>query len=100
MHRGKSIAARNPLVYAGGAGPACVLLFAIAPRRRKFRVILSMLILFVALAGGMLACSGGSQGAACNNVVTPGTTAGAYTITLTGTSGATTATNTIALTVQ
>jgi hypothetical protein len=62
--------------------------------------MLAMLLLFVALAGAMLACGGGSQSTACNNVVTAGTTAGSYTITVTATSGATTATNTIALTVQ
>jgi hypothetical protein len=89
-----------PWSTRGGAILACLLLFGIAPLRRKGRAILGMFLLFVALAGGMLACSGGSSGSACNNVVTPGTTTGNYTITLTGTSGSTTANNTITLTVQ
>lgn len=91
-----------PWYARGGAVLACVLLFGIAPRRRKVRAILGMLLLFVALVGGMLACGGGGGSTACTNVVTPGTTAGSYTVTVTGTgpSGSPVATNTIALTVQ
>ena len=88
-----------PWYAQGGAALACVLLFAIAPRR-KGRAVLGMLMLLVALVGGILACGGGSQGTACSNVVTAGTTLGTYTITLTGNSNTTTATNTITLTVQ
>jgi hypothetical protein len=77
-----------------------VLLFGIAPRRRKWRAMFGMLMLFVALAGGMLACGGGSNTSACSTAITPGTTAGSYTITVTGTSGSTSVTNTIALTVN
>jgi hypothetical protein len=62
--------------------------------------MLGMLLLFVALAGAMLACSGGSQPTACTNVVTAGTTTGSYAITVAATSGVTTATNTISLTVM
>ncbi len=92
---------RGILWYArGGAVLTCLLLFGIAPHRRKCRTLFGMALLLAALTGGMLACGGGSQGTACDNVVTGGTTAGSYTITLTGTSGSTTAINTIALTVQ
>jgi hypothetical protein len=89
-------------LYArGGALLACLLLFGIAPRRRKWRAMLGILLLFAALAGGVFACGGGSSGTGCNNAVTPGTTAGNYTITVTGTSGTMTATAAqIALTVQ
>jgi hypothetical protein len=59
-----------------------------------------MLLLFVALASGVVACGGGSTSTVCSNVVTGGTTAGSYTITVTATSGSATAANTIALTVQ
>ena len=89
-----------PWYAQGGAVLACVLLFGIAPRRRKWRAIFGMLMLFVALAGGMLACGGGSNTSACSTAITPGTTAGSYTIAVTGTSGSTSVTNTIALTVN
>ena len=91
-----------PWYTRGGAALACLLLFGIAPRRRKWRAMLGILLLFAALAGGVFACGGGGgTGTGCNNVVTPGTTAGSYTITVTGTSGSTTATSApIALTVQ
>jgi hypothetical protein len=90
-----------PWYTRGGAVLACLLLFGIAPRRRGWRSMLGMLILFVALATGLLACGSGSTGGtACTNVVVPGTTAGSYTITVTGTSGPTTAANTFVLTVQ
>jgi len=90
-----------PLYARGGALLACLLLFSIAPRRRKWRAMLGILLLFAALAGGVFACGGGSSGTGCNNAVTPGTTAGNYTITVTGTSGTMTATAAqIALTVQ
>ena len=89
-----------PWYARGGAVVACLLLFSIAPRGRKWRAMLGMLLLFVALAGAMLACGGGSQLTACNNVVTAGTTAGSYNITVAATSGATTATNTVSLTVM
>jgi hypothetical protein len=61
--------------------------------------MLGMLALFLTLTGGMLACGGGGGGSTCN-VVNPGTTAGAYTIIVTGTSGSITATGTFVLTVQ
>jgi hypothetical protein len=59
-----------------------------------------MMMLVVGLTGGVLACGGASGGGGCTPVTYPGTTAGAYTITVTGTSGATTATGTVTLTVQ
>jgi hypothetical protein len=55
-----------------------------------------MLALLITLTGGVLACGGGVSGGSSN----PGTTAGAYTITVNGTSGTTTATNTVTLNVQ
>jgi hypothetical protein len=89
-----------PWYTRGGAVLACLLLFGIAPKRRKIRAMLGMVLLFAALAGGMMAC-GGSGSKACTNVVTPGTTAGSYTITLNGASGSTTAPSaTFTLTVQ
>jgi hypothetical protein len=87
--------------YAGsGAVLACILLFGIPTRRRNWRTVLGLLALLVALTGSVLACGGGSSGSVCNNVVTAGTTAGSYTITVTGTSGSTVATYQVSLTVQ
>jgi len=92
---------REPWYAVGGATLACLLLFGIPAQRRSWRTLLGMLALLVALSGGVLACGGGTGGGGGNNC-TPnsGTTAGSYTITVTGTSGTITATNTITLTVQ
>ena len=80
----------------GAAALACLLLFSIPRRRRSWRTTLAMLAILVALAGGMLACGGGISGRNCP----PATTAGSYTITVTGTSGSTTGTGVVTLTVQ
>jgi hypothetical protein len=86
----------NVLRYgAGGMVLACILLFGIPARRRRWRALLGMLALAAVFAGSMAACSGGGGGGG-----KPGTTAGTYTITVTGTSGATTETGTVTLTVQ
>jgi hypothetical protein len=85
-----------PWYPAGGAALACLLLFGITGRRRSWRRMLAMLAILVTLAGGMLACGGGSLGRVCP----PATTAGTYIVTVTGTSGSATATGTITLTVQ
>jgi hypothetical protein len=86
----------NVLRYgAGGMVLACILLFGIPARRRRWRALLGMLALAAVFAGSMAACSGGGGGGG-----KPGTTAGTYTITVTGTSGAITETGTVTLTVQ
>jgi hypothetical protein len=87
-----------PWYAAGGATLACLLLFGLPARRRRWQTILGMLALFVALSGGLLACGGGGSGGVGTS--NPGTTAGSYTITVTGTSGAITETGTATLTVQ
>jgi hypothetical protein len=80
---------------------AGILLFGIPARRRSWRTMLGMLVFFVALSGGVLACGGGGSGSGGGGGTgNPGTTAGTYTVTVTGTSGTTTATGTVALTVQ
>jgi len=90
---------RLPWYAAGGAAMACLLLFGIPAQHRRWRRIFGILGLFVALVGGVFACSSGTNGgiSGTNN---SGTTAGAYTITVTGTSGTTTTTGTVTLTVQ
>ena len=87
-----------PWYATGGAALACILLFGIPSRRRTWRAMLGMVLFLLIAASGMLACggSGGGGGGTTN----PGTTAGAYTITVTGTSGTVVETTTVNLTVQ
>jgi hypothetical protein len=94
-----------PWYVAGSATLACVLLFGIPARRRRWRTLLAMLALLIAITGGVFACAGGGSaggggGGGGGGTSDPGTTAGTYTITVTATSGTTTATGTVALTVQ
>ena len=87
--------------YASGAAICCVLLFWSGARRRNWRTLLGMVALLVSLTGGVIACgSGGSNGGNGGGGGDSGTTAGAYTITVTGTSGTTKETSTVTLTVQ
>jgi hypothetical protein len=83
-----------PWYAAGSATLACILLFAFPTRLRRCRSMLAMVVLLAAFAGGVLACGGGGGGGIA------GTTQGVYTITVTGTSGATTATSTVMLDVE
>jgi hypothetical protein len=93
-------------ITAGGAVMACLLLFCIPARRRRWRAMLGMVALFAVLASSVLSCGGGGGsvggggGGGGGGGSTPGTTAGNYTITVTGTSGVITATSTVNLTVQ
>jgi hypothetical protein len=65
---------------------------------------LGTVLLLISFAGGMLACGGSSGSAAGNSAKStgdPGTTAGNYIVTITGTApGATTATATIGVTID
>jgi hypothetical protein len=98
-----------PWYVAGSTTLACLLLFGIPARQRSWRIMLGMLALLVALTSGVCACGGGGSagggggggGGGGNNCTSnSGTTAGTYTITITGASGTITATNTVTLTVQ
>jgi hypothetical protein len=82
---------------ASGTTFAFVLLF-VRPRKRKDRVaLIGLLLLFVST--GFIGCGGGSIGGGGGG--NGGTTPGAYTITVTGTSGSVSATvGAVALTVQ
>jgi len=84
-----------PWYAAGDATLASLLIFGIRARRR-WRNMLGMLVLLVALAGGAVACGGSIHGSLGNS----GATVGSYAITLTGTSSSTAATGTVTLTVQ
>ncbi len=83
----------------GGAALACILLFGAPARRRKGQSMLGILALLLTITGGVMACGGGGGGGVSGGG-NPGTTAGTYIITVTGTSGAITETGTATLTVQ
>jgi hypothetical protein len=82
----------------GGAALAALILIAV-PRRRRWRAWFALLLLVISLAGGVTACGKNGTVAHCDAITAP-TTAGTYTITVTGTSGSTTASGTVTLTVQ
>jgi hypothetical protein len=91
--------------YQGGAALACLLLFGIPARRRRFRALLGMLAFLMFLAGGVISCGGGGSGGGGGGgggtgPTNPGTTPGAYLITVTGTQGAITSSTNVNLTVQ
>lgn len=78
---------------AGGAVLACLLIFGV-PRRMRALVVL----LVLGIAIGTSGCGGSSGGNTAPP--NPGTTAGSYTVTVSGVSGSITASTSIALTVQ
>jgi hypothetical protein len=87
-------------VLGGGSALAAFLFFGLPLRRRRTKTLLSLLLLG-AFAAMVMGC-GGAQKAA-NPVTTPadpGTTAGSYMVTVTGSSGALSASTTIAVTVN
>ncbi len=73
-------------IPAGGAALAMVLLFGIPARRRAWRTLFSLLAVIVVISA--VGCGGGSSGGGGGGG-NPGTTAGAYTVTVTGTDAAT-----------
>jgi hypothetical protein len=87
---------------AGGAVLACVLFVFTPKRRRVWRNLLGMFALLLTLTAGIMACGGGIG---TTTTTIPGTTAGTYTVTVTGTwsqttAEPTTASGTFTLTVQ
>ena len=78
---------------------ACVLLLFV-PVRRSWLALMAWVVLFAAAAG--MGCGGGGNagGGGGGGQTNPGTTAGTYTVTITGVSGGMTETGTVALTVQ
>ncbi|MGH9586900.1 MAG: protease pro-enzyme activation domain-containing protein, partial [Acidobacteriaceae bacterium] len=95
-------ASHNPLnkffTVGGGVVIAGLLFFGIPARSRKWRSILVILV-FAGIAGLSIGCgsggSGSGRGGGGGGTTIPGTTAGAYVLTVTGTSGSTTATTTV-----
>ena len=100
LHRPQ--ARRRPGWLGGGGLLACIVLFGFTARRRRWQTMLSLFVFLIALSGGVLSCGGGGSGGGGGGGGngSPGTTAGTYTVTVTGTSGATTATGAVSLTVQ
>ena len=88
---------RSILWPSAGATLALALLF-VMPRKRKDCIAIGVLLLFIST--GLIACGGGNGGSGGGGGG-GGTTPGAYTITVTGTSGSVSApVGTVALTVQ
>jgi len=88
------------LALGGGGALVAFLFFELPSRRRRTKTLLSLLLLG-AFATTVIGC-GGAQKAA-NPVATPanpGTTAGSYLVTVTGSSGALTASTTVAVTLN
>jgi CotH kinase protein/Bacterial Ig-like domain (group 3) len=85
---------------AGGLALAGVLLLGLGAKRRRWSALLGVSLLAILLAG-LAGCQGGSaQKSANDEPVSPGTTPGAYVITVTATSGTVTAQSTINLEVK
>lgn len=94
---------RTRLYAAGGASLACVLLFVLPrTRRRHLRTMLGMIVLIACLSIGIVSCGGGngSNNGGGGGTSNPGTPAGTYTVTVTGTAGSTTETTAVTLTVN
>lgn len=83
-------------LMSGGTALALAAFFFVPRRRRNWLTMLGLLVVLV--SAGVPGCGGGGSGGGGGN---SGTTAGAYTITVTGTSGTISATvGTVSLTVQ
>lgn len=90
-----------PWYAAVSVSLAGLLLFGMPARRLDWRRTLGLLLLLVAFAGTAIACGSGSKTTTGpTQPANPGTTAGNYTVTITGTSGSTTVTTPFTLTVQ
>jgi hypothetical protein len=89
----------HPGVRWYGMGLALVLLVGAPALGRSGRTRLGILIFLMIFICSFMACggSGSTEGGGSSN---PGTTPGAYTVTVTGTAGSTVATSTVALIVQ
>ena len=92
---------RHPMLALGGGGSlVAFLVFGLPLRRRLTNTLLSLLLLgsFAAIVMG---CGGAQKTASpVTTPADPGTTAGSYMVTVTGSSGALTASTTVAVTVN
>lgn len=88
---------KNVFTAVGGSALACVLIFTIPARRKSWRAILGLIVFAIAISS-VIGCGGGSSNSGGGGSV-GGTTTGSYVITVTGTSGSTSASGTVAVTV-
>jgi hypothetical protein len=70
------------------------------PIRRRRTITKLGLLLIATLIGAAIGCGGGNAAAPPANPANPGTTPGAYTVTVTGSSGGITATTAVTVTVS
>jgi trimeric autotransporter adhesin len=92
---------RHPMLALGGGGSlVAFLVFGLPLRRRLTNTLLSLLLLG-SLAAIVMGCGGAQKAASpVTTPADPGTTAGSYMVTVTGSSGALTASTTVAVTVN
>lgn len=88
-----------PWYRTGGAVLACLFFFCLPARQRRWRAMLGIALFLVILSTGVEACGGRAANGVCL-AISPATTVGNYTVTVTGTSGAITEQGAITLTVQ
>jgi hypothetical protein len=89
----------SPFALGGGATLACLLLFLLPSKRRRWPITLAMLALLCTV-GAISGCGGGGGGNGGGGGGNTGTTAGNYTVTVTATSGTTSQTTTVTITVE
>lgn len=92
-----SAALRHPAVLFGGGSTLAALFFIFLPRRRRNWLAMLCLVLFFAAVAGVSGCSRTGGNIADQN---KGTTAGGYTVTVTGSSGSLIQTAAVQVTVQ
>ncbi len=95
-----NIPARLKWIASGSAVLACVLLWGIPARRRKGLLAAARNLVLLALLAAAASTALSSCGGHSTKITNPGTTPGAYTITVTGKSGTLTSTGTVTLTIQ
>ncbi len=83
----------------GGLAMAGLLVLVLPVKKRRLLRGLALVSLLAAGMGALSGCGPSVSGTACSSVVTTGTTAGSYMITVTGTSGSLTETAPLTLTV-
>jgi len=91
----------RPSPWYAGAGTvlACIVFFGIPRRRRAWRTMLGSVLILAGLCGAIGGC-GGSGGGGGGGNKDPGTTLGTYVLTVTGSSGSTSATADVNVVVQ
>ena len=98
---GRTLTERREAIFAVGGGSALAVIFLFVfprSRRRTWTVMLGLMLLLT-VVGAPLGCGGGSP-TTPPTTTTPGTAPGAYTITVTGASGAISETVKVSVTIN